>query len=43
MQNKIEKCYQVKVSIKNSKPFTWRRLKIPSNITFNEFNLYYIL
>lgn len=30
------KYYEIKVTIKDSHPLTWRRLRIPGNITFNE-------
>ncbi len=32
----MEKYYEIKVTIRESHPPTWRRLRIPSNITFND-------
>lgn len=31
-----KKCYEIKVMIRDSHPPTWRRLKIPSGISFND-------
>lgn len=32
----MDKYYEIKVTIRNSHPLTWRRLKIPADITFND-------
>lgn len=32
------KYYEIKVSIRDTKPLVWRRLQIPSGITFHELN-----
>lgn len=36
--NKKQKYYQIKVSIKNTHPPVWRRLLIPEGITFHQLN-----
>lgn len=35
-ENIINKYYEIKVTIRESHPPTWRRLRIPANITFND-------
>jgi len=32
----MDKYYEIKVTIRESHPPTWRRLRIPANITFND-------
>lgn len=32
----MDKYYEIKVTIRESHPLTWRRLRIPANITFND-------
>ena len=35
-ENIMNKYYEIKVIIRESHPPTWRRLRIPANITFND-------
>jgi len=35
-ENIMDKYYEIKVTIRKSHPLTWRRLRIPANITFND-------
>jgi len=38
MSIKKNKYYQIKISIRDTHPLVWRRLQIPSGITFHELN-----